>query len=340
MLQFTSLESRLQAKRKRESTDYSIPELGLPLPTSPCIKRKHLRIDIPALETTLMTPSNDDDFDGLTSPSFSEISLPDSLFEEPADTMQLPSGPDSVLIPALRTVPPIPGLFFTPTLRLPEEVADAVMRFCLDTYFQVPGVNQIMLFGRFSATDPVIDKLDEPSSLSDHSIGLPAILLQLLATLDTMLFPFLPPQTHELLFPRIQKQARQVILNLYDPGEGISPHVDLLRRFGDGIVGVSLGSGCIMQFAKANVSSDEQTLSSPLKERKQWDLYLPERSVVVLSEDARYKWTHGIGKCTEDYVAVAGSDLDGSSGQWIQRDVRLSITFRWLLPGADIVGED
>jgi hypothetical protein len=231
-------------------------------------------------------------------------------------------------------------------LRLPEEIADAVMRFCLDTYFQASGVNQVMLFGRFSAMHPHpsagIEKPDassSSSSLPNHSTGLPAILLQLLSTLDTMLFPFLPPQTHELLFPRIPKQARQVILNLYDPGEGISPHVDLLRRFGDGIVGVSLGSGCIMQFAKANVSHDG-TIPSHVKERKRWDLYLPERSVVVLSEDARYRWTHGIGKCTEDYVAVAGSDLDGRTGQWIQRDVRLSITFRWLLPGADIVGED
>ena len=26
-------------------------------------------------------------------------------------------------------------------------------------------------------------------------------------------------------------------------------------------------------------------------------------------------------------------------GRWIGRDVRLSVTFRWLLPGADIVGD-
>lgn len=325
------------AKRKRESADD--PGLGLGL-ASPC-KRKHLRIDVPPLETIDTTP---DGHCGLVSPSFSEISLPDSLFEEPA-IIQVTGG--SELTPALRTAPPIQGLYFTPTLRLPEEVADAVMRFCLDTYFQAPGVNQVMLFGRFSAThsnpNDVTDGLDVSSSLSspsNHAPGLPTILLQLLSTLDAMLFPFLPPQTHELLFPHIEKQARQVILNLYDPGEGISPHVDLLRRFGDGIVGVSLGSGCIMQFANANVSCDEQTLPSRANDRKQWDLYLPERSVVVLSEDARYRWTHGIGKCTEDYVAVAGSDLEGSTGQWIQRDVRLSITFRWLLPGADVVGED
>ena len=253
--------------------------------------------------------------------------------------MQLPYGPR--LTPATRAAPPIPGLFFIPTLLLPQEIAAAVMQFCLDTYFQAPGVNQVMLFGRFSANQTgVIDASSCSGSLPNHPLGLPAILLRLLSTLDTMLSPFLPPHTHKLLFPRIPKQARQAILNLYNPGEGISPHVDLLRRFGDGIVGVSLGSGCIMRFAKANVSHDDEHMSSRVRERQQWDLYLPERSVVVLSEDARYKWTHGIGKCTEDYVTITGSDLDGSIGQWIQRDVRLSITFRWLLPGADIVGED
>lgn len=165
-------------------------------------------------------------------------------------------------------------------------------------------------------------------------------------------------------------QARQVILNLYTPGEGISPHVDLLKRFGDGIIGVSLGSGCVMRFAKASSSAvgvdgpartstlDESAHPSEALSTSQivegedgsiYDLYLPERSVLVLSSDARYKWTHGIERRKSDFVTQSAScshasptstTSTGSSGHWIDRGVRLSVTFRWLLPGADIVGVD
>lgn len=81
-----------------------------------------------------------------------------------------------------------------------------------------------------------------------------------------------------------------------------------------------------------------------------YDLYLPERSILVLCSDARYKWTHGIEKRKSDFVAhptsrsLNGSPLSTSSpssgARWIGRGTRLSVTFRWLLPGADIVGAD
>ena len=80
-----------------------------------------------------------------------------------------------------------------------------------------------------------------------------------------------------------------------------------------------------------------ETLNTPsLSEDEQhWGLYLPERSIVVLSEEARFEWTHGIQGLTRDFVR----DEHGRGGEWIARGVRLSITFRWLLPGAEIVGE-
>jgi hypothetical protein len=66
-------------------------------------------------------------------------------------------------------------------------------------------------------------------------------------------------------------------------------------------------------------------------------LFLPERSLIVLSGDARYNWTHGIEKRTADVVV----DLESRPGyRVVERGVRLSITFRWLLPGADIVGQE
>jgi hypothetical protein len=79
------------------------------------------------------------------------------------------------------------------------------------------------------------------------------------------------------------------------------------------------------------------TLNAPSlsEDEEHWGLYLPERSIVVLSEEARFEWTHGIQGLTRDFVR----DERGREGEWIERGVRLSITFRWLLPGAEIVGE-
>ena len=339
-------------KRKRDYRD-DTPTEGLDdfsgtllLPRSPLADRRNrklLRIEIPV---RLAPPEADD----------THISTPDTLFSAKSrSSLFSASDVDSVLnedfgdddtagraisviegdrIPALLDAPDISGLFFTPSLRIPQELAETVMAYCMETYFKAPGVNQIMLFERF-----LLD-CDLPS---ESTSGFPPVLLSLLDTLSSLLRPVLPSKTHELLFPERMTQARQAILNLYQPGEGITPHVDLLGRFGDGIVGVSFGSGCVMRFDKVPSETREQGAEG--EDNSRWELYLPERSVVVLSEEARYEWTHGIDERTEDFVSCEdGEDSEkgrsvSPKGRWIGRDVRLSVTFRWLLPGADIVGD-
>ncbi|KAK0207090.1 hypothetical protein DFS33DRAFT_643283 [Desarmillaria ectypa] len=237
------------------------------------------------------------------------ISTPDSLFDDFSEPFSLePAGPA-----ALIDAPPIPGLFFTPSLRLPAGFADSVMNYCLETFFTSANINQIMLFCRA----PSAESSTAPS-------GLPPPLTSLLDVLSDLLMPMLPPEIHSLLFPAVPTRARQAIINRYDPGEGITPHVDLLKRFGDGIVGVSFGSGCVMQFASG--SKDQA-----------YEVYLPERSIIVMSGDARYKWSHGIGKKTVDYVQSPDTS-SVNAGRWMKRTMRVSITFRWLLPGAEVVG--
>ncbi|KAG2343729.1 hypothetical protein BDR05DRAFT_982820 [Suillus weaverae] len=212
----------------------------------------------------------------------------DSLFDEP----QI----------AMRTAPPIPGLFIPP-IRLPLELANDIVQQCMSLYFDGRDINQIMLFGRIASGHG-----------EDMGSGLPTFLITLLHCLAEMLRDHLPEKVHEMLFPPkgAPQRARQAILNLYHPGEGISPHVDLLKRFDDGIIG-----------------------AGPL-DTNHWDLYLEERSVLVLSGGARYDWTHGIDGKQKDFVS-GGVDGQGEP-EWIERGTRLSITFRWLLPGADIVG--
>ena len=216
------------------------------------------------------------------------------------------------------------------------------MLFCMKTYFSDPGANQVMLFGRFQP--PESSSAEDASS---NSSSFPAPLQKLLAVLEHDLAstaPCLPQQTYDLLFPRVPTMARQAIINLYKPGEGITPHVDLLGRYGDGIMGVSFGSGCVMRFDRVE-DVNEGRPKAGADERSRWDLFLRRRSVVVLSEDARYAWAHGIDGRSGDWVVQDGQDLDQDGDtsepkcEWLERGVRMSVTYRWLLPGADIVGE-
>lgn len=264
-----------------------------------------------------------------TSPVESEYSGTDSLFDEPS----IPAHPV-----AIRTAPPIPGLFILPVF-LSRELEDEIVAQCMRLYFEDRDVNQIMLFGRTASSTE-----SEVEDGNDESMGngLPPFLISLLHHLSETLRPWIPDTVYDLLFPPkdTPPRARQAILNLYRPGEGITAHVDLLNRFDDGIIGISFRSGCVMAFQR--LAQDEENLNAEGRHcdasdpdvRDRWDLYLPEGSILVLSKDARYRWTHGIPGRTHDLV----QGEDSADACLMERGTRLSITFRWLLPGADIVG--
>ncbi|KAI8989883.1 hypothetical protein BD414DRAFT_485422 [Trametes punicea] len=336
----TALSPASSNKRKRLS-DNELTEGSKKLAKAsrPCSK-PDLRIITDIKVTKLDSPS----LDQLLSAADSDT---DSLFDEPPPQLFTPDIDDfhAILAPkivdeslseleephivvAKRIAPPIPGLYFDPSILLPEALADDLMWTCIRTFFREGTVNQVMLFERGPSSSP--------SPASSTSSGLPACLTDLISLLADLLRPAVPPATHELLFSpspsshRGPPRARQAILNLYWPGEGISPHVDLLDRYGDGIIGVSLGSGCAMQFARSSEDSDASA-----EAKGECALYLPKGSVLVITEEARYRWTHGIEKRFDDLV----EDFPGSAQNVrLERDVRLSITFRWLLPGADVVG--
>ncbi|KAF6761943.1 hypothetical protein DFP72DRAFT_877540 [Ephemerocybe angulata] len=275
-----------------------------------------LHVVIPALEG----PSPD----GATDSGSSDASY-DSLFDQDASDEGLPPV-------ALDVAPPIQGLYFDQSIRVPEGLAESVVAYCKDKYFNAPGANQVMLFGR--APEASLTEPPSAKETTDALTGFPPVLLSLLESLSTLLIPILPEETYSLLFPTTPTQARQAIINLYEPGEGITPHVDLLGRYDDGIVGVSFGSGSAMRFDKVDDGEPEDFEDPSLEEpaRRRWDVYLPERSVIVLTEEARYDWTHGIDKRTRDYVCDPEE-----GGKWVDRGVRMSVTFRWMLGGADVL---
>ena len=95
----------------------------------------------------------------------------------------------------------------------------------------------------------------------------------------------------------------QLAVNEYEPGQGIFTHVD--ADIFDDVVIISLGSACVMDFADSASDDTAQLLLEP-------------RSALVLSDDARYRWKHGIAPRTTDEW----------NGQTIQRVRRVSLTFR------------
>ncbi|MEL7398533.1 MAG: alpha-ketoglutarate-dependent dioxygenase AlkB [Pseudomonadota bacterium] len=99
----------------------------------------------------------------------------------------------------------------------------------------------------------------------------------------------------------------QVIVNEYQPGQGISAHIDCQPCFGETIASLSLLSACVMRFSS-------QTHSQKM------ELQLQPASLLVLKGDARHMWTH----------AIPLRKTDIFEGQKHVRSRRISLTFRTM----------
>ncbi|XP_011311375.1 alkylated DNA repair protein alkB homolog 8 [Fopius arisanus] len=104
----------------------------------------------------------------------------------------------------------------------------------------------------------------------------------------------------------------QLTINRYLPGQGIPPHIDTHSVFEDPILSLSLGSACVMDFRK--------------KEKK-IGILLPPRSLLVMSGESRYTWSHGICPRHSDIV----SEDNGMTTR--PRGIRTSFTFRKVRRG-------
>jgi alkylated DNA repair dioxygenase AlkB len=98
----------------------------------------------------------------------------------------------------------------------------------------------------------------------------------------------------------------QLLVNEYFPGQGIALHKDY-EPFDRTVVSLSLLSDCVMDFQHVKSGQRESML-------------LERRSLLVLSDVARYEWQHGI----------AARKTDRWQGTTIPRSRRLSVTFRLL----------
>lgn len=98
----------------------------------------------------------------------------------------------------------------------------------------------------------------------------------------------------------------QIIVNEYNPGQGIADHIDCEPCFEDTIISLSLGSTCMMEFkSKYNKLEKREKILTP-------------KSLIVLTGEARYDWTHGIPSRLSDTF----NDISK------KRTKRISLTFR------------
>jgi hypothetical protein len=214
-----------------------------------------------------------------------------------------------------------------------------------------------------------------------------------------------PPSSVSSSSPSSSSRARE--------RAGITPHVDLVGRYGDGIVGVCLLAGVVMDFRKVRAdgsghggggsrddersvdersvdddddvddgeedqdslfNSDSDPEERPTTEPSRTNptthhpVYLPARTIYLLTGPARYQWTHGIDPRGGDWIvspppssvpstspspsrppsdcpypstSPSPAPLTGRTGnekRYVLRDTRISVTFRWMKSGAEVLG--
>lgn len=138
-------------------------------------------------------------------------------------------------------------------------------------------------------------------------------------------------------------QPDQLTVNEYQPGQGIAAHVETHSAFENVLLGISLHSGVTMDFrncelratrsAQAHHVAEQATEKGPCaaslsadvddcQEMEECSVWLPPRSLLVLSGSVRYGWSHGIAhRMTEQ-----------RDGKAQTRGLRYSLTFRKVRP--------
>ncbi len=112
---------------------------------------------------------------------------------------------------------------------------------------------------------------------------------------------------------KIMEPIDQCIVNEYDRDQKIGKHIDGKRGnrpniFGPRIVSISL-------------AADTNFIFTNTQTKQKVELYLPRRSLLVMTGDSRYVWTHEIPKRLSIKI----------DGKWIKKPEnyrRISLTFR------------
>lgn len=93
-------------------------------------------------------------------------------------------------------------------------------------------------------------------------------------------------------------EFNQLIINQYNPGQGISAHIDHTKYFGHVIFCISIGASTVIDFSKED--KNDAILAEP-------------KSAYAMTGDSRYLWKHSI------------------AGKKSQNGIRYSLTFRKVI---------
>ncbi|KAF4632396.1 hypothetical protein G7Y89_g5732 [Cudoniella acicularis] len=135
------------------------------------------------------------------------------------------------------------------------------------------------------------------------------------------------PQNH--IFTKSSHGApNHVLINEYQPGQGIMPHKDGAAYF-PAVCTVSLGSTLALDIYATNEDGTREA-------EPRWKILQEPRSLLITTDDLYTDYMHGIAEISEDLSlsrdTVANWDLLGSlesfTGGISQRSLRTSLTYR------------
>lgn len=122
------------------------------------------------------------------------------------------------------------------------------------------------------------------------------------------------------------RPANHVLVNKYEPGEGILPHEDG-PCYCPAVAILSVGAPTVMRFV-AKRTDDPQDGGG----RVVASVLLPPRSLLVFKDEAYTECLHGIDAVAEDVLAgdttVVNPDAAGGAGVLQRTGVRISLTVR------------
>ena len=131
--------------------------------------------------------------------------------------------------------------------------------------------------------------------------------------------PLLPPGYCPLITHQYSASTADIChRNEYTSTLGISAHIENFR-FDEPVCALTIGDGDSMRFHELSSPHDGsvrtgKAATAPRTGRRV-DVWLPSRSLLVMTGEARWKWQHEI---------VRGRKRVGASGEWR----RVSLTFR------------
>ncbi len=190
----------------------------------------------------------------------------------------------------------------------------------------VPGIDYREAFLNPDECDEIVRKIDDQPWSNDLSrrvqhYGWRYDYASKTVAEDTRLGPL--PDWLSSLAERLHQEGffeevpDQVIVNEYQPGQGIAPHIDR-ETFGPTVATISLCERWPMEFTPI----DRQTGNNGKRE-----LFLGVGSLLVLKDDARDKWLHGIAKRKSDRP-------EPQKKERYPRQRRISVTFRTVIGSA------